>query len=93
MQTYAWLVENVEHIHELRAYLRGKAYALTFTARKSGTLAVEREIVQAHVEKEIHSCAYLLHYLVSNLFLLFVKVFFHMVEPVSQLCYVEISHL
>ncbi len=36
MQTYARLIEYVEHIHQSRAYLRGKPYALALTAAQRG---------------------------------------------------------
>ena len=35
MQSDAGLVQNVEHVHELASYLRGKTNALAFSARQA----------------------------------------------------------
>ena len=61
----ARLVEYVEHVDKLRAYLRGKAYSLAFAARKRCRLAVEREVVEADFKHEIDACDNFLYYLVG----------------------------
>jgi hypothetical protein len=46
------LVEHVEHAHEARADLAGQTDALGLAARQRGRRAVQREVVEAHVEQE-----------------------------------------
>ena len=62
MQADTRLVENVEHIYKLRAYLRGKPYALAFSARQCGRTAVEREVRKAHIHQKRQASAYFLYY-------------------------------
>ena len=46
------LIENVENANEPRAHLRGQTDALRFAAGKRAGRAVERQVVQAHVDQE-----------------------------------------
>ena len=62
VEAYAGLVEDIEHVDKLRAYLCGEPYALAFAPRQGGRAAVERQIAQAHVNEESEPRAYLLEY-------------------------------
>ena len=52
METDRGFVENIEHIDQLRTDLRGESDALTLAARKGHRRAVEREVVESHIEEE-----------------------------------------
>ena len=54
VETYAWLVKDIKHIHQLAAYLRGQPNALALSSRKAGGLPVEGKIVQADLQEEIN---------------------------------------
>ena len=49
MKSYRRLVENVEHVNQLRAYLCCQTYALALAARQTGRLTVERQVVEPYV--------------------------------------------
>jgi hypothetical protein len=66
MQTDAGLVQNVEHTHKLRTYLRGKADSLRLASRKGARLAVERQVVQPHIEQKLDAGLHLFDDLVGN---------------------------
>ena len=53
VQTDARLVEDIEHVDELAANLGGETDALALSTGERGRLAVEREIVETHVEEEV----------------------------------------
>ena len=93
MQSDAGLVEDVEHVDELRANLCSQTDALALTARECCRLAVEREIVKAHVEKKRHAGAQLLDDLVGNALLAFFEMILDLIEPVAQQVDVEIADL
>ena len=81
VQAYAGLVEYIQHIDELRAYLRGKPDALALSSRQRGRLPVERKVVEPHLEQEVYARANLLQNLFRYLFLLLVEMAFGLVEP------------
>ena len=93
MQSDAGLVEDVEHVDELRANLCSQTDALALTARECCRLAVEREIVKAHVEEERHAGPQLLDDLVGNALLAFFEMILDLVEPVAQQVDVEVTDL
>ena len=84
MESDARLVEDVEHVDQLRADLRGQSDALTLTARQGSRLAVECQVVESHLEHEVDACAYLFQDFRCNLLLLGVHVLFHLVAPLAQ---------
>ena len=55
VQTYAWFVENIHHIHQLRAKLRGKANTLALSAGEGGGSTVKRQVMQPYVDKKTKS--------------------------------------
>src|SRR5215813_488008 len=60
METYARLVEDVEHADQARADLGGEADALPLTARQRRCRAVEGEVLEPHVGEEAQPLADLL---------------------------------
>ena len=89
VQSDAGLIQNIEHVHQLTAYLRRQTDTLTLAARQRCRLAVQCQIVQSHIEQEIQTRAYLLQYLCGNLLLLVVQVLFTLVQPCAQLVQVH----
>ena len=92
VQADGGFVEDVEHIDELRADLRGEANALALAAAERGRLAVERQIVESHAEQELHARAQFLNNLGRNLPLHRFEVLAKLVEPVAQFVDVERGH-
>ena len=84
MQADAGLVQNIEDIHQLAAYLGGKAYALALAARKADGGTCQREIFKPDVEQEPQSRAYLLQNLGSNLALMLGEMCIECVNPLRQ---------
>ena len=66
MQANTRLVEDIQHAHKRRAYLRGKAYALCLTARQSTCLTRERKVFKSDALQKSESGFYLLDYLPRN---------------------------
>ncbi len=93
VQADAGLVEDVEHIHQLRPDLRGKADALAFAARERRRVAVERHVVEAHVEHEAKAAVNLLHYLLGHLPLGLGQMIMQVGHPLAQLRYVHRGEL
>ena len=54
MQADGRLVQDIEDIDQLRADLRRKADPLPFTTRQRSCRPVQRQIVQTHVQHEVH---------------------------------------
>ena len=77
-------VENIEHIHQLRADLGGQSYALALTARKRHGCAVEREVIEAHIEEERKARTDLFQYLRGDGLLLSGEFFADSIEPFFQ---------
>src|SRR5262249_11196197 len=57
MQSDRRLIEHVERIHELRAERIGQSDALRLAPRQRSRAAVQREIVESHVEQELDAVA------------------------------------
>ena len=70
MQADGGLVENVEHVDELGAYLGGQTNALALAAGEAGRGAGEREVVESDLQEEVEPGAYLLEDFGRNLQLL-----------------------
>ena len=85
MQTNGRLVEDIEHVDQLRANLSSQTDALTLTTRQRGRLAVEGQIVETHIEQEVKTGTNLLQYLGGYLLLLGIEMFLYMIEPFAQL--------
>ena len=85
VETDAGFVEDVEHIDQLRAYLRGQSDALALTSRERRRRAVQCEIVKPHLEHESQARLYLLDNLGGYLLLVAVHVAGSLVEPIAQL--------
>ncbi len=54
------LVQDVQHAHEARAYLRGEPDALRLAARERLRRSAEREVVEPHVHQKTEPVAYFL---------------------------------
>ena len=93
VQTDARFVEDIQHIHELRSDLRGKADALALSSRKADGRAVERQVVQPHVKQEFQARAYLLQNLGSDDPLLVVEKFSDMANPFIKVADIHRSQL
>ena len=93
VKTDARLVEDVEHVHQLRAYLGGQADALALSTRKGYRSTVEREVVQTHIEQETETALEFLQNLCSNLLLLAVEMRLHVFQPIVQLIDVHTRQL
>ncbi len=89
MQAYAGLVQNVEYPNELRPDLRGKADALRLASRKGACLAVERQIVQPHIEQKLDAGLHLFDDLVGDEGPAFVQFGIQRGEPQLQLAKVH----
>ena len=59
MQTDAWLVKDIKTAHKAAAQAGGQIDALAFSARERVAGAVQCEIAQPHIDKELQSVAYL----------------------------------
>src|SRR5208337_3345114 len=67
MQADGGLVEYVEDAHEGGAYLRRQTDALGLAAGERRGLALERQVLEAHIAHEAQARAYLLQYLLRDL--------------------------
>ena len=67
VQSDAGLVEHIHHACEPRANLTGQADALGFTAREGVGIAVQAQIIQAHVVQKLEPQRDLAHHLVGDL--------------------------
>ncbi len=85
VQSDAGLVQDVEHVHQLRPNLRGQPDALALSAGEGNRRTVERQIVQPHVEQELQSRTDFLQDLRRNLLLAVGHALFHVHHPVVQL--------
>ena len=69
VQTDAWLVKNVQASHKAAAQTGGQIDALAFSARERVAGAVQCEIAQPHIDKELQPVAYLGNQSARNLLL------------------------
>ena len=60
MQADARLIEDIQHAHQARTYLRRKPYPLALAARKRRRRAGQRKITQPDADEEAEPCLYLL---------------------------------
>ena len=92
VQTDAWLVEDIQHVDQLRTDLCGQSYALALTARKGGRLTVERKIVEPHFEHEVYAGNDFLDDFLGNSCLSFVKMLLGFNDPGLHLKNVHTGH-
>ena len=62
MQANRWLVQNVQHTDQTRPNLTGQSNALRFTSRQRRGGAIERQIVEPHIQQEPQACTDLLEH-------------------------------
>ena len=93
MQSDAGLVQNVEHVHELASYLRGKTYALAFSARQAHRGTRKGKIVQSHIQEKTQAGADFLHNLSGNAKLARSKFSVKVLQPFVQFAQVHCRQL
>ena len=93
VQSYRRLVEDVEHVHQLRTYLRSQSDALRLAARKCHRRTVERKVSEANAKQELDACGNLLQYLSGNALLPFVQLRRQLVHPLGQVGDCHCAHL
>ena len=64
------LVQYIEHIHQLRAYLRSQADTLALSTGKADGTAVQRQIIQTDIEQKLEPRTDFLQDFTGNLLLL-----------------------
>ena len=84
VQPNARFVENIQHIHQLRADLGCQTYALAFAARQCCSCTVQRQIFKPYVKHKLQSPINLLHYFFCNFPLLLCEVIFQVSHPFCQ---------
>ena len=57
VQADRWLVQHVKHAHQPAADLAGQADPLGFAPRKGGCRTSQGQIVEPHIEEELHPLA------------------------------------
>ena len=93
VKTDRGFVENIEHIHQLRTDLGGQSYALALTARKRHGCAVEREVIEAHIEEERKARTDLFQNLRGDSLLLTGELFADSIEPFFQFGHIHCRQL
>ena len=93
VQAYAWLIEDIEHIHQLRTYLCCETNALTLTTRQGSRPTIQGEIIQSYIQQEFQSGTNFLQNLCGNLLLFVAEVRFHLLHPFIQLRYIHAGKL
>ena len=61
VQADGGLVEDVQHAGETRAHLAGEPDALRFAAGERLGAAIERQVVEAHIDQEAQPVGHFLH--------------------------------
>ena len=89
METDRGFVENIEHIDQLRTDLRGESDALALAARKGHRRAVEREVVESHIEKERETRTNFFQDLGGDSLLLPTEIFADSIEPFFQFSHIH----
>jgi len=90
VESNARLVEDVEHIDQLRTDLRGQSDALALATRERGRLAVERQIVESDIQQKADALANLLDDLRGDLPLGLAEVVFHFPHPLIEFAQVHL---
>ena len=84
VESDARFVEDVEHVHELAADLRGEADALAFSAREGEAGSVQGKVVQSDVQQEAQSGEEFFQNLVGDGAVFGLQPFFDVAEPVVE---------
>ena len=66
MQAYGRFVEDVHDAGQARAHLAGETDALRFAARQGLGAAIQRQVVEAHIDQETQPVAHFLDDLVGH---------------------------
>ena len=93
VKAYGRLVEYVDYVHQPGAYLGGEAYALALSSGQGGGRAVEGEVLQAHVQQELHPVAEFLEHIVRDGGSLAAELAFQGVNPGLELGHFHRAYL
>ena len=93
MQTDTRLVQNVEHIDQLRAHLSRQSNTLALTARQRTRRTRQRQIAQSDIDQKARTRAHLLQYFVSDSTLFISQFIFDLLGPLGKFRYAQIAHL
>ena len=86
-------VQDIEHIHQLGAYLGGQADALAFTTGQRAGRTVQGQVVQAHVQHELHALPQFFEDVAGHVFLPLVEAGGDGVQPLAQFRHFHGGHL
>ena len=93
MQADGRLVQDIEHVHKLRADLRRQADALALAAGEGRRGAVQRQVVQAHVQHELDPLAQFFQDVAGHVQLPLVEAGGDVVQPLAQLGHLQRGHV
>ena len=93
MQTNARLVQDVEHINQLRTHLRRQSDTLALATRQRARRTRQRQITQAHIDQKACTRAHLLQYFVRNSALLIIQFILDLLGPNGKFSNAHIAHL
>ena len=85
VQSDARLIQYIQHVHQLRAYLRSQPDTLAFAAGEADGAAVQRQIIQSHIQQEFQAGTDFFQYFYRNLLLFPAKILVYVHQPVIQL--------
>ena len=85
VQSNARLIQYIQHVHQLRAYLRSQPDTLAFAAGEADGAAVQRQIIQSHIQQEFQAGTDFFQYFHRNLLLFPAKILVYVHQPVIQL--------
>ena len=93
VQADAGLVQDVKDVHQFGTDLGGQADALALAARKGGRGAVQRQVVQAHVQHEAHPVVEFFEDVAGDAALPVIQFFREAFQPRFQLGHLPRGHL
>ena len=93
VQTDAGFIENVEYIHQLRPDLGGQTNALALSSRERCRSAIERHIIQSHIEHKIKASEYFFHDFIGDFPLFWLHVVVQIGKPIAQFANVHTCQL
>ena len=93
MQADGRLVQDIEHVHELGADLRRQADALALAAGQGCRGAVQRQVVQAHVQHELDPLAQFFQDVAGHVQFPLVEAGGDVIEPLAQLGHFHGGHI
>ena len=89
MQSNAGLIQDIEHIHQLRSDLSGKPDPLRFSPGKSSGWAIERQVGQSHINQEPEPGAEFLDHLSGNLQLTAAESLLNFIKEIGKLANIQ----